>query len=230
MNRIKSFFTGVVVLITICAMLVLVALIYIAKDRSSIKTYFFQTGNNPDQRIGQVYDVKSIPADSLRDKLIEKYLSEYFKVIPGEKNALAKRDILENRSSSSVKTKWLTEEQPQILEMSGQNMLRLLRVDSITNQNFTASYGNTTNGYYKVKFHTLTWLEPNMIESQPVREDKTIFMEVVFEPGLRKKDSENHILSAERLVKDLKQSNNPAGLFIFYVLDINDQAIKSKEE
>ena len=69
-----------------------------------------------------------------------------------------------------------------------------------------------------------------MIETQPVREDKTIFMEIVFVPGLRKKDSDNHVLTAERLVKNLKSGDNPAGLFVFYVLDINDQAIKSKEE
>ena len=206
-------------------MLLLAALVYIAHSRSSVKTYLFQTGNSVNQRIGELYDIKSISADGLRNKLIEKYLSEFFKVVPGETDIATKRKVLKNMSHPSVFDKWTKDEMPIIQDMANKHMLRLIKVDSITNQNVTSVYKDTTTAYYKIRYHIITWTEPNIIDIQPVKEDATIFMEVSFEPTLRK-DSNDRTFSAKKLVEYLKNGENPAALFVFGVQDIN---VKSKE-
>ena len=198
-------------------MLALAALVYITKDRSSIKTYFFQMGNSAQQRIDKLYDIKSIAPDDLRNKLISKYLSEYFKVIPGETNVLANRKILKDMSVTAVINKWQKDEEPLILLMSSKGMLRLTRVDSVVTQNYKATSGQKTKAYYKVKYHTLTWPEANSMQIKPDRDDGVVYMEIVFTPGIREKNTNQNEFDVK---KYLKEGQNPAGVFDFVVRDI----------
>ena len=85
MTRLRHFFIGILLLAMAFAMVILTAFIYRANEKSSIKTYIFQMNNIQNQRIGALQDINDMSAVDLRDKLIKKYVAEYFKVIPGKK-------------------------------------------------------------------------------------------------------------------------------------------------
>ena len=72
MNKIKSFLMGFVLLVITFIIIVLVALLYRANERSSIKSYIFQTNNFASQRVGELQDINDISAEDLRNKLIKK--------------------------------------------------------------------------------------------------------------------------------------------------------------
>jgi len=171
MNRLKSFFIGIFLLMAILAMVVLTSFVYRASERSSVKSYIFQMANNANQRVGMLHNLDDISANDLRNQLIKKYVSEYFKVIPGDKNIMDRR-ILQVMSGEAAFEYWRKNEAKIITEMSNQKMFRLARVadDGIATYNIAEDNVNEDSQtvYYKVKYYTSTWSESNVLETEPV--------------------------------------------------------------
>jgi hypothetical protein len=111
--------------------------------------------------------------------------------------------------------------------MSDKKMFRIVRVrdDGI------ALYNKIDNGdtdkepesvYYKVRYYTSTWTESNMLGKEPLYDQGTMYLEIKFEPGLRKTiDGKNYDIR-----KYLESGKNPAGLFKFRVINIEDSVKK----
>lgn len=227
MNKIKSFFIGIFLLMAIFAMVVLASLIYAACERSSVKSYIFQMENNSNQRVGMLQNLDDMSASDLRNKLIKKYVSEYFKVIPGDKD-IENRPTLKTMSGANAFNYWKTNEAKTIAEMSEKKMFRIVRVrdDGIAIYNKTE---NDNDGgqepesvYYKVRYYTSTWTESNVLEKEPLYDQGTMYLEIKFEPGLRKTiDGRNYDTR-----KYLESGKNPAGLFKFRVISIEDSIKK----
>lgn len=225
MNKIKSFFVGIFLLMFVVAMVVLTAFIYRAGEHSSIKSYMFQMGNNAAQRIGKLQDINDISANDLRNKLIKKYISEYFKVIPGDKD-ITNRPTLRILSGEKAFDYWRQTEAKAIEEMSDKKMFRLARVhdDGIATYNKTEKLNNdhTENVYYKVKYNTSTWVESNILETEPIYDQGTMYIEIEFEPGLRET-----VYGKRYDIRDyLESGKNPAGLFKFRVINIGDSTTR----
>jgi hypothetical protein len=226
MNKIKSFFVGVSLLMAVFAMVVLASLVYRACERSSVKSYIFQMENNSNQRVGTLQNLDDMSNSDLRNKLIKKYVSEYFKVIPGDKN-IENRPTLKTMSGVNAFNYWKSNEARTISEMSDKKMFRIVRVrdDGI------ALYNKIDNGdtdkepesvYYKVRYYTSTWTESNMLGKEPLYDQGTMYLEIKFEPGLRKTiDGKNYDIR-----KYLESGKNPAGLFKFRVINIEDSVKK----
>lgn len=221
MSKLKGFFVGIFLLIAIIAMMFLVSLVYRAGERSSIKSYMFQMANNSGQRIGMLQNIDDISANDLRNKLIKKYVAEYFKVIPGDKNVMT-RPTLYALSDANVFKNWKLTEGKTIADMSEKRMFRLARVrdDGIATYNkIEGDDDNTMRVYYKVKYYTSTWTESNTLATEPVYDQGTIYLEIDFEPGIRKT-----ILNKKFSVrKYLESGKDPAGLFKFRVVGVGDK-------
>jgi len=226
MNRLKAFFVGILLLLAVFTMVVLTALIYRASERSSIRSYIFQMGNNANQRVGTLQDINDISATELRNKLIKKYVAEYFKVIPGDKN-VSNRKELKILSGPNAFKHWQSTEAKTIAEMSDKKMFRLARVrdDGIATYNTVENInaGNVAKGvYYKVRYNMSTWTSANMLEVEPIYEQGTLYIEIEFEPGIRKTINEKKY----DIRKYLESGQNPAGLFKFRVMNIRDNTTK----
>ncbi len=219
MNRLKSFLMGFILLIMTFVIIVLVALIYRANDRMSVQSYIFQTNNFANQRVGELQNVNDISDEDLRNKLIKKYVSEYFRVIPGEKD-VENRPVLDLLSTDTAFKQWQKGEAQNIIKMSEKNMFRIVHVpdDGIATLNRPADYNyrdtNYQKIYYSVHYYMQTWNEPNKMGSEPVFEQGTINIEAVFMPG---------IVEGVNIQKYLEKGYSPAGLFNFRVTNIGNK-------
>lgn len=220
MNKIKAFLMGFVLLIITFIIIVLVALLYRANDRMQIKSYIFQMQNMSKQRVGILQDINDISPEDLRNKLIKKYVSEYFKVIPGETNI--ERPVLKVLSGVTAYEKWKNTEAKTIAQMSGQNKFRMVHVydDGIATLDRPADYSYTDTFYkkiyYSVRYYTQTWNEPNKMATTPVLNQGTIYIEAMFKPG---------IIEEVDVRKYLEQGGDPILLFDFTVTYIGSKEI-----
>jgi hypothetical protein len=225
MNKMKSFFTGIFLLAAILAMVLVTSLIYNASERSSVKSYIFEMANNSSQRVGMLQNLGDMSESDLRNKLIKKYVSEYFKVIPGDKNIMDRR-MLQIMSGDAAFEYWRKNEAKIITEMSNQKMFRLARVadDGIAIYNIAEDKtpDNSQTVYYKVKYYTSTWSESNVLETEPVYDQGTIYLEIAFKPGIRQTIRNKRY----DIRKHLESGQNPAGLFQFRVVNIGDKNSK----
>ena len=223
MNRLKGFFVGIFLLVAVLAMIVLSSLIYQASERSSIKSYIFQTANNAGQRVGTLQNLDDMSVTELRNKLIKKYVSEYFKVIPGDKN-ITDRPTLRIMSGTNAFNYWKNSEAKVITDMSSKNMFRIARVhdDGIAMYNRPEKEQQNSNRnqsiYYKVRYYTSTWTDSNTPETEAIYDQGTLYLEIEFEPGLRETIGGKKYDTREYL----ESGRNPAGLFRFRVINIGD--------
>ena len=219
MNKIKSFFGGLLLLIITFIIIVFCALLYRANERSSIKSYIFQMNNFANQRVGELQDINDISAEDLRNKLIKKYVSEYFKVIPNEQD-VEKRSVLQALSTSAAYKQWKKGEAQNIAKMSAQNMFRIVHVydDGIATLNRPADYSYTDEIpkkiYYSVRYYTETWTKTNKMGTEPVKEQGTIYIEAWFQPGIK---------GNMNIQKHLQEGKNPVELFRFEVANIGNK-------
>ena len=222
MNKIKSFLAGILFLIMVFIMVVLTALIYRANERSNIRTYIFQMGNNANQRIGELRNINNISQNDLRNKLIKTYIAEYFKVIPGD-TSVTVRPILSKLSDPSVFDQWKSNEAKQITEMSNKKMFRMAKVTSIevlNNSRDNINYDIQTTAdyiYYVINYDTYTWAQSNDMNTEPVIDSNIIALEARFKPGI----------DPDINVKEyLESGKNPIGLFLFEVTKIGSKGVE----
>lgn len=221
MNKIKSFFTGILLLIITFVIIVLCALLYRANERSSIKSYIFQMNNFASQRVGELQDINDISAEDLRNKLIKKYVSEYFKVIPGETD-VENRSVLRTLSDNNAYKHWQQGEAQTIAKMSEKNMFRIVHIydDGIATLNRPVDYNYNDEVskriYYSVRYYTETWTETNKMASEPIKEQGIIYIEAKFQPGIKENIN---------IQKYLQQGKNPVELFKFRVTSIGNKEI-----
>lgn len=223
MNKIKAFFMGLILLIITFVVVFFAVLMYSANDNMSIKSYIFQTNNSASQRVGRIQDIKDIPPEELRNNLIRKYISEYFKVIPGETD-VENRPVLRSMSSAEAYKQWQEGEAKNIAQMSAKNMFRIVYVldtdISVLNKPAGFVYNDDavfTPIYYTVRYYTQTWDTPNSMGTEPFVEQGIINIEVSFAPGIRRSIN----------VRDhLENGESPLGLFKFIVNRIGDKGIE----
>ena len=165
----------------IFVIVVMVALIYRANERMSVRSYIFQTNNYAAQRVGELQDINDISPEDLRNKLIKKYVSEYFKVIPGDTDVM-NRPVLRNLSKADAYEHWERTEAKAIEQMSNKNMFRRVYVydDGIATLNRPSDYDYKSDDvmdiYYAVRYYMQTWTESNKMDTQPEITQGTIYL------------------------------------------------------
>lgn len=235
MTRLRHFFIGILLLAMAFAMVILTAFIYRANEKSSIKTYIFQMNNIQNQRIGALQDINDMSAVDLRNKLIKKYVAEYFKVIPGIKN-LTDNSVLETMSDEKAYKYWKKNMAPEVSEMSAQGKFRLVMIpdDGIAAIDMPKGYDyyNTVIPrpiFYSVKYYTLTWDESNFMAVEPKSESGIIYIQAAFKPGIWGEipvatyiDSDKRDIKYLNIQKYLESGLDPVNMFKFEVYDIDN--------
>ncbi len=219
MNKLKSFFTGLILLAIVFAMILVTALLYRANERLSVKSYIFQMNNFANQRIGPMQEVKDISANDLRNRLIKKYVNEYFKVIPGEQD-VTNRPTLQAMGETAFE-QWKRNEAKTIASMSEKKMFRMVRIPNdgiatitkMKNENYdTDELAELV--YYAVRYYMYTWSTSNVMEIEPSQEQGTLYIEAKFKPGIKPNIN---------VRKDLEKGLDPSGLFMFEVTNVGNK-------
>lgn len=235
MTKIKHFFVGILLLIVTFFMVICAAFIYRANENMSIRSYIFQMNYLKSQRVGALQNINDMSAVDLRNKLIKKYVAEYFKVIPGIKN-LTNNSVLETMSDTEAYKYWKTNMAPEISKMSAQGKFRLVMVpdDGIAAVDLPKGYDYYNAViprpvFYSVKYYTLTWDESNFMAVEPKSESGIIYIQAIFKPGIWEKIPVGIYTEPDK--KDIKYFNiqeylesglDPVNMFKFVVSDIDD--------
>ena len=207
MNKLKSFFMGILLFAITFATIFLTVLIYNANKQISIETYIFQMDNNSLQRPGPLENMNKISPETVRNKLIQKYVAEYFKVLPVENNINQETNI-EKLSSKEVYSQWMTGEANIIKDMAQHKMFRNVWVDPVN------ILPTKDPDLFEVHYATRTWQESNNMAAPVVDYFGTVLLQVSFEPGLRQN------VDIKSIRKMLEKGGNPAILFKFRVENI----------
>ncbi len=223
MRKLVSFLIGLCLLAITFAVVFFTALTYRASERISIKSYIFQTNNSAGLRVGALQDINDISAVDLRNKLIKKYVSEYFRVVPGDSSTL-NRPILKNLSSAYAYNQWLNGEAKDIEKMALNKMFRTVRVmdDGIKTIDKPADYDYYDAEiaqpiFYEIHYFTETWKDSNIMMIEPKPDQGYLYIQARFKPGIDE---------TKDIKKYLENGENPVGLFMFEVVNIGSKGLR----
>lgn len=208
MKKVLLFLAGLMLIVLVFCALGLSAAIYDTGGKATIEPYFFQPDDNYSRRPG----VPATPADlgdaNMRDKLIAKYITEYFYVTP-DMNAVSERmtaaTSFRRMSTGAVFQKWLDTVAPQIEEMAKARMLRTVSVVNIT---------PASDKYVRVEYELRTWQTPNDFSVPPVVTNDVLFLDVSYKSGMR--DTVGNMTTNEYL----ESGGDPAAVFYFGIRDV----------
>ncbi len=207
MNSLKSFFMGILLFAITFATIFLTVLIYNANKQISIETYIFQMDDTSLQRPGPLENMNKMSPEAVRNKLIQKYVAEYFKVIPVDNNVNQETNI-EKLSSKEVYLQWLGGEANIIKDMAQHKMFRNVLADSLI------ILPTKDPDLFEVRYVTRTWQESNNMVAPVVDNFGKVLLQISFEPGLKQD------VDIKRIRKMLEKGGNPAILFKFRVENI----------
>lgn len=179
MKKIKTFFSMLIVMIVMFASLFFAGAIFDAEQKTNIETYFFQPNFEFKKRPGVPPNHKEIGESALRNRLISKFITEYFYVIP-DVNNVKQRTSLNSQlytmtyPNVNVFNKWKETIAPEIERMASEKKLRSVSVISTTQE-------PATDNFWRVDYETKTWETPNDLNEEPKVEQGTIFLKILFE-------------------------------------------------
>lgn len=211
MKRFILYLLGILTMMLMCAALFLSGAIYDAWNKSQTETYFFQHNNLSSRRPGVPASPEDLGESKMRDRLIQKFITEYFYVWPGDnniENRAGKYGALNWLSSRNVLAEWIETMAPEIQQMSNNHMFRTATVD--TNTIFRPEKSN----YWSVEYELKTWTTPNDPNATPEIQRGKMFLQIEHRSGIPESVVEYGVHDL------LDKGGDPVMLFRFKVMDV----------
>ena len=166
MRKLILFFTGLLIFVGALASIVVAAAIFNSGRQIGVTTYFFQPNNLSIMRVGVPRPVSELGVKEMRQRLVEKYISEYFYAIPDTSNITSRRapkSILARMSSSAVFNDWLRPdgEGTYIQELAQSGAMRTVRV-------VNDIYQPADSDWWVVEYELTTWPRSNDMATEPI--------------------------------------------------------------
>lgn len=214
MKRLFGYIVGIGTLLVVFAMMFVVAGIYDNGEKIVIEPYFFRTALTGVSATDVPRNIDEIGQRRLRDWLIQKFVTEYFYVVPDIEN-IAQREQPGNlksilyymsRQNPDVFKTWIKSEVPQIHQMAEDGALRTVTVfDEIVKS-------NPTSDYYRVEYELKTWYKSNDMGVAPEITRGHMYIRIT--------EGSEGIKPIENAAEILAQGVSPALLFTFWVDDV----------
>lgn len=215
MRKIISFFIGLAIIALMFGAIAGAAAIYDTTRQIRIETYFFQPNNQSGERVGVPATPADLGPEKMRRRLVEKYLSEYFYVIPDAANVEARmgpNSPLARMSTPEVFAGWRDFEGEYIQELADKGAFRTVRVIGDIEK-------PADSDFWTVRYEMKTWYKPNNMAEEPVVTRDVLYM------GL----GDEHMMDFREnidVTKYLEDGYDPAAIFRFGVTAIGRQQDK----
>lgn len=210
MKKFWLFLSGLLLLLLMFTALFFAGAIFDVGQKINIETYFFQPEENYIKRPGTPLSPQDFGMQNMRDLLIQRYLTEYFYVIPNTDDITQRiegRGALPKLSTEAVFEKWVKDIAPQIQSMAEKNMLRTVEVLGV-------NQAPKSPNYLQVEYELKTWGKSNDFSVAPETERGVAYMQIEFKP-------EQKIEIGKKSATDfLENGGDPIAIFDFRVDDL----------
>ena len=223
MRNIIYFFVGIALLGLTFASVFLSGVLFDAAGDARVVGFVFQPNNLSERRVGKITPLEELSDKFVRERLITKFMHEYFYVIPdvGDINRRKGRySVLSAMSDPDIFSDWQKNVAPELERMAEERVLRRVIVHDILKP----------GEYYVVNYDLITWDRPNIIGAAPATTSGVMYLQIrtVFEEGQSKSDIGNGVrdtINGEPLnVREfLRKGGDPAAIFMFKVSKVIKQ-------
>ncbi|MBN2890934.1 MAG: hypothetical protein JXL97_03630, partial [Bacteroidales bacterium] len=173
------FFSGIMILLLSVTALYFSGALFDANNDRYIDAFVFQPNNLSSDRIGTPVSIDQLSDKFVREKLIKKFITEYFYVNPDVENiALRTRSdsVMAAMSGPIVFKDWKKNVAKEINTLSDKKFMRTATVvDEIIKK----------GDYWEVHYELKTWDKSNDMNLTPQVENGIIYLKIVFEKGVR---------------------------------------------
>lgn len=204
------FFAGLALLLLTFVTLYFSGALFDASNKRYIDTFVFQPNDLSVDRISRPIPADQLSEKFIRERLIKKFIVEYFYVTPDVEN-IAQRtgshSIMSAMASPEVFKDWKNTEADTIEKLAGAKILRTVSIgDEILKK----------GDYWEIYYELKTWEEPNNIDVEPIIHAGIMYIKISFEKGIR-----NQINGQDFDVqKYLDEGKDPAAIFKFKVIEV----------
>ncbi len=180
-RKLILFLLGLIILALTFVVLVFSGAVYNSTDKIKVEPFFFQLNNLYSMRVGVPAGVEDLGEDKIIERLIKKYVLEYFYVTPDAENIAERMSAgspLYQMSSSEVFDEWLNTEATTIQALAESDVFRMVDIkDEIQKP--------VGSDYWVVNYALNTWSNPNDLFETPVVTRGVMFMNIIYESGIR---------------------------------------------
>ncbi|MBQ8473805.1 MAG: hypothetical protein IJ500_03010 [Alphaproteobacteria bacterium] len=181
MKKLVMFFMGLLLMCLMFGMVVVGAAIYDTASQQTIDTFFFQPSNLSSQRIDAPESFDNLSNDDIRKMLVEKFITEYFYVIPDMNNVDARLKGtmgLSRMVSADVFRNWVATTGNEISQMASNKSLRFARLIDM-------QLPHDSENWWTITYELTTWTTPNDLAHAPSVTRGIMYINLNYEPGFR---------------------------------------------
>jgi hypothetical protein len=190
------------------AMVYFGAVIFDATYKMQIEPYFMQPADLSSARVGRPVPIEKLSDEFIRDRLIKKFVIEYFYVIPDSENVNERIEsgAISRMGTPAVFREWKENVAPGLARLADDNVLRRVIVrDNI----------RKGGDYYVVEYDLITYDRPNDTNAVPeIKKNNEIRLRLAL---FEKKIWED---SDAAIVKYLESGGDPSAIFKFKVDEV----------
>lgn len=212
MRRLIIFLVGLLLLLLTFVTLYFSGALFDAADKRQIEPFVAQPNNLSEERIGRPITIEQATDTFVRERLIRKFVYEYFYVNPDVEN-IARRtrgdSVLATLSSKDVFNQWRAGTAEEIENLASKKYMRTV---NIAREIILPKDSN----YWVVNYDLYTWDAPNDMGLLPMVTSGTMYLKIEFIKGIRGQSG-----SSEFNVKQhLENGGDPAAIFMFRVDEV----------
>ncbi len=212
MKRLIGYIIGLVTIFAVFAMIYIAGAIYDTGNKVTVEPYFFRTGLSAVNQTGMPRNLAEVGERRMRDWLIQKFVMEYFYVIPDVENVARRtRGNTANiriMSAANVARAWEQNVVPEIRELASNGARRTVRV-------FNEIFKPENSNYWHVDYELKTWYKPNDMGTPPTVTRGTMYIKIEDAGTIGRLKSD-----IDAVQRALKMGIDPAVVFVFRVSDV----------
>ncbi|MBP5485402.1 MAG: hypothetical protein J6Y07_01705 [Alphaproteobacteria bacterium] len=213
MKKLIGFLFGFMTIIMVFGAIYVAASIYDTSDKFEVETYFLRTSTQSNDLPGMPKSWDEIGKSKLRNWLIQKYVTEYFYIVPDKENITRRTEKRYNpplyiMSAPAALDYWEKKELPKIQQLSSQGVRRNVIV-------FDAIYKPASSDYWRVDYELKTWYKPNDMSENPTITRGVIYLDLGGDDWVKRIGDIKQPI--ENVQAALQRGIDPALVFFFRV-------------
>ena len=183
MKRLVAFLLGFATMVMVFGAIYVAASIYDTNEKFVVEPRFLRTSVQSNDLPGMPHPWSQVRKRRLRDWLIQKYVTEYFYIIPDQTD-LERRAERKNNSVLSIMSSpeafdyWKKNYLPKMRELVKNGARRTVAV-------FDQIYKPSESDYWRVEYELKTWYKPNDMSENPTITRGTMYIDLGDEERIR---------------------------------------------